>query len=373
MQLRKTFVAALPVIIALTAISFSLKGPFAKGEPNYTETTYYFLTDHLGSVDTVLDDQGNVVERADYLPFGSDRLRITETSAPETDYKFTGKEMDDETGLMYYGARYYDATIGRFISFDPLLLNEGSKPLASVLPNPQALNPYSYVTNNPITMVDETGEYGSDVHYDLTFFLSMAAGLNYGQSKTIATFDQYTDENPATLPLNFKSIEGIEQSIKNTIDGTTGKYHFASFGTALVNTVKALAPKKLSNFGESLHTFQDTYSHAGLNPVTHLFELNSPDLTYNNPEKASAMAESSFKILRGFNMILNGTGGIGADEYEEKTQSIWNFIDPHVSSFILSEDKTNTVIGGSGALSSQNAELSSNGKTKKKEEAISSK
>ncbi|MBU1683096.1 LysM peptidoglycan-binding domain-containing protein [Patescibacteria group bacterium] len=115
-----------------------------------TETTYYFLTDHLGSVDVILDEDGSVVERADYLPFGSDRLRTTETEAPDTDYKFTGKELDGETGLMYYGARYYDPLIGRFTTADPW---EGD------LLNPQTLNKYSYAVNNPLFFLDPTGMY----------------------------------------------------------------------------------------------------------------------------------------------------------------------------------------------------------------------
>ena len=100
-----------------------------------------------------MDDQGKVIERADYLPYGSDRLRIADTDTPETDYKFTGKELDDETGLMYYGARYYDPLLGRFLAEDPW---EGD------LGNPQTLNKYAYVLNNPIKYVDETGEKVSE-------------------------------------------------------------------------------------------------------------------------------------------------------------------------------------------------------------------
>jgi RHS repeat-associated protein len=150
MQLRTILRVALPIIIALILIPFFLKGSFANAQENITETTYYFLTDHLGSVDVVLDEEGNVVERADYLPYGSDRLRVTETTAPETDYKFTGKEMDEESGLYYYGARYYDPLLARFVSRDPW---EGD------LMNPQTLNKYSYAGNNPIFYVDPTGMY----------------------------------------------------------------------------------------------------------------------------------------------------------------------------------------------------------------------
>lgn len=66
---------------------------------------------------------------------------------------FTGKETDEESSLQYFGARYMDNDIGRFISIDPLLL----RAVVSVLNDPQSLNSYAYVRNNPIIFVDPDG------------------------------------------------------------------------------------------------------------------------------------------------------------------------------------------------------------------------
>ena len=71
----------------------------------------YYHTDHLGSTRLVTDEQGNVVSEVQYKAFGK-------TDEEEEDYLFTGKERDS-SGLYYYGARYYDPEIGRFISRDP--------------------------------------------------------------------------------------------------------------------------------------------------------------------------------------------------------------------------------------------------------------
>ncbi|MBU0706299.1 hypothetical protein KJ657_03415 [Patescibacteria group bacterium] len=103
---------ATPIIIGICLLvaGITLLAPHlsaAEGD----ETTYYLLTDHLGSVDVVLDESGNVVERRDYLPYGSARAEVTTPEAPVTAQGFTGKELDDETGLNYYGARYYDSAI----------------------------------------------------------------------------------------------------------------------------------------------------------------------------------------------------------------------------------------------------------------------
>lgn len=125
-----------------------LAGAFVpKAYAEEDEKTYYFLTDHLGSVDVVLDENGEVVERRDFLPYGAERMM--EGADSGTDRGFTGKELDEETGLNYYGARYYDSSAGRFISLDPW---EGD------LSDPQSLNKYAYVRNNPILLVDPTGE-----------------------------------------------------------------------------------------------------------------------------------------------------------------------------------------------------------------------
>ena len=109
----------------------------------------------------VLDEQGDVVERRDYLPYGSERLTDSAPNAPKTDHKFTGKELDSETGLYYYGARYYDPVIGRFTSIDPLVLDEArmtNEDLLSILESPQKLNAYTYALNNPLRYLDPFGE-----------------------------------------------------------------------------------------------------------------------------------------------------------------------------------------------------------------------
>ena len=197
---------ATPVITATYLFAILLNG--ASSAYAQEEKTYYFLNDHLGNVDVILDEDGNVVERADYLPYGDDRLRIEENNAPDTDYGFTGKELDKETGLYYYGARYYDSTIGRFISEDPW---EGD------LANPQTLNKYSYAINNPIFYIDPTGMYvvetgeveEGDTLSGITNQLNEQYGTNYSY-KDIASINNIA--NPDKIK--------IGQTIRiGTLDG----------------------------------------------------------------------------------------------------------------------------------------------------------
>jgi RHS repeat-associated protein len=77
--------------------------------------TCYFSTDHLNSTRLVTNQNGTVVARHDYLPFGEE---VSSNSSDNINQKFTGKERDQETGLDYFGARYYGSALGRFTSPD---------------------------------------------------------------------------------------------------------------------------------------------------------------------------------------------------------------------------------------------------------------
>jgi RHS repeat-associated protein len=118
---------------------------------NSTNKLYFLHGDHLGS--TSLTTCGNAAcgtigaeySRQFYLPYGS--LRATSGSATPTDIGFTGQRLD-ATGLMFYNARYYSPTLGRFISADTMVPGAG---------NPQAFNRYAYTLNNPLNYIDPTG------------------------------------------------------------------------------------------------------------------------------------------------------------------------------------------------------------------------
>ena len=87
----------------------------------------------------ITNASGNVVWRADYLPFGEENV-ITGTL--ENDKKFVGKEQDQETGLYYFGARYMEPMIGRFISPDPVgpVDQKTGKTNQKIILNSQRLN-----------------------------------------------------------------------------------------------------------------------------------------------------------------------------------------------------------------------------------------
>jgi RHS repeat-associated protein len=105
---------------------------------------FYYHPDHLGSSSFITDISGEVYQHIEYFPFGETFIE-ERTDAEYTSYLFNGKELDEETGLYYYGARYYDARISMFYGVDPHAENY------------YPISPYAYVANNPIIRIDPDG------------------------------------------------------------------------------------------------------------------------------------------------------------------------------------------------------------------------
>jgi RHS repeat-associated protein len=124
---------------------------------NSTHPVYY-ISDHLGSTTVLANDDGTPKGETMYYPYGGVRWsNVTDTNH----YKFTGKERDTETGMDYFGARYYGSNMGRWMSPD-----WAGSPVAVPYANygdPRSLNLYGYVRNNPASVADPDG-HDTDGH-----------------------------------------------------------------------------------------------------------------------------------------------------------------------------------------------------------------
>jgi RHS repeat-associated protein len=129
--------------LALVVLTLALTPSIAVAQ----DEVVYYHTDAIGSVRMITDASGAEIERYDFLPFGEP------WSVPATPdvREFAGKERDPESGLDYFGARYYRAVSGRFTSVDPALNIEAA------LVDPQRWNRYSYALNNPLKLIDPDG------------------------------------------------------------------------------------------------------------------------------------------------------------------------------------------------------------------------
>ena len=111
----------------------------------YEKLQFYYHPDHLGSSSYITNLDGEVVQHIEYVPFGE--VFIEErNSIWNTPYLFNAKEFDEETGMYYYGARYYDPRLGLFLSVDRY---------AEKYPNAMA---YNYTINNPINLLEINGD-----------------------------------------------------------------------------------------------------------------------------------------------------------------------------------------------------------------------
>ncbi|CAI9430325.1 hypothetical protein MSHRCOH1_08995 [Candidatus Ornithobacterium hominis] len=122
---------------------------------------YFYHPDHLGSSSYITDREGRITQHTEYIAFGE--VLFEEHSTSKTmPYLFNGKELDTETGLYYYGARYYDPRVSLWLNVDPMMLrdeamdDEDSSNGGVFNPMNNAVYTFSY--QNPVKYVDPDGE-----------------------------------------------------------------------------------------------------------------------------------------------------------------------------------------------------------------------
>jgi RHS repeat-associated protein len=136
----------------LVPLSGTGKYPFFRellGQPSrrdFSGNVCYYWGDHLGTTRIVTDASGNICYDADYYPFQGERTPYVSTCTPA--YKMAAMKFDPESGDYYTLNRSYPPNLGRWMSPDPL---------GGDITNPQSLNRYAYVLNNPATLTDPSG------------------------------------------------------------------------------------------------------------------------------------------------------------------------------------------------------------------------
>jgi RHS repeat-associated protein len=285
---------------------------------------YAIITDQLGTPQQVRNEGQDLVWQGQTTAFGQARVTYAgksnlNASDFEMDLRLPGQIFDKETRLNYNYLRDYDSEVGRYTTPDPAGLTGGT-------------NPYAYVLNNPLTNTDLLGLYQIDVHYYMTFFLAITAGVDTLTARRIALATQYIDDNHDTSPTPAGySIESIKKN-QPALD----RYHFvqagydpartwqqdlykSTFGQDsagyIENRVKNPNSPQLARlltashtaksdpnancnssaqlFGEYLHAFEDTFAHRDKknDPYTaetfgygtgHAVAGENPDYTYNH-------------------------------------------------------------------------------------------
>jgi len=232
--------------------------------------TRYLVADHLGSTRLILDAQGNCSQRIDYAPFGAQLTRSGQpcyTSSTSGLPLFTGQLRDGEsaagtdTGLDYFNARYFWATLGRFSSPDAPLIDQDAM-------DPQSWNLYSYVRNNPLTFKDPSGqdciythtldeeagtvliERGSCSQKGGTYVAgtidSSSVNLNSNSGRLNYAFTGYESQEYtfADLELPDPSIQALQRGVGLAAPGV----NLASEGLMLFGSIVATVPMAIAQY-----------------------------------------------------------------------------------------------------------------------------
>lgn len=150
-SIKRLSVSSMLARLAMAVLLFAIGGQSALAE----RTTTFYHNDALGSVVAASDASGQLLWRKEYAPFGEQ----LDSTAENEKLAYTGKEHDDATGLTYFGARYYDPYLGRFMGVDPAGIDPG---------DPFTFNRYSYGNNNPYRFIDPDGRQSADTSCDET-------------------------------------------------------------------------------------------------------------------------------------------------------------------------------------------------------------
>jgi RHS repeat-associated protein len=195
-----------------------------------TTTKRYLETDHLGSVVSVTDEAGKLVWQDSQTAFGIDGGG---TGTEEYASSFTGKDLDEDVGLYYFNARWYDPNLGRFTSEDPAKDRD---------------NWYAYCGNNPLGRTDPTGLRTGDSSDDVTVTPSGTISVGTGKDEWPTSGSGHSSNNntPSIQPKPKVSVPWYKSILDNAVDIVMDVYEKASdFGKKAVKS--GSASKELGN------------------------------------------------------------------------------------------------------------------------------
>lgn len=222
----------LQLFLMLVLASVSFQSTFAG------ETVTYYHNDALGSPVAATDKNGAVVWREEYKPFGE---RIVKEDGGTNTRWYTGKHQEEETGLSYFGARWYDPNIGRFMAMDPADVDPG---------NHHSFNRYAYANNNPYVYVDPNGQSPLDIGFLLYDIgkLGVALYTGVGVGAAVADVGMSILGVASPIPGTGQALKGLRlaktlDKVKDTSDTLKG-----------LDNARGFVPKKGKEYGSYTNT-----------------------------------------------------------------------------------------------------------------------
>ncbi|MBT0558077.1 hypothetical protein J5309_04915 [Riemerella anatipestifer] len=275
----------------------NVKGGFGYVDNGIEEKNLYFYhPDHLGSSSYITDANGDVNQHTEYMAFGEvlfDEHKVSRRMP----YLFNGKELDSETGLYYYGARYYDARVSLWLGTDPL---SGYNPIMETehyidgqhnggVFNPMNFATYSYTYQNPILYIDPNGKQTFFLHTrNFAPFDRFGGGFEGdGDNRKFSTAKNMSYRIAGTTTIN------LDKFTMSNVRG--GKAHSDWLGTSFSS---AISPTNVDySYADNGRKTQNYYMHIYGKNKALLWGIVSPDIDTNvNLEVSNIKKGQSFDI-----------------------------------------------------------------------------
>ena len=281
----------------------AMKNNFQEGD-SYEKMQFYYHPDHLGSSSYITNLDGEVVQHIEYVPFGE--VFIEErNNIWDTPYLFNAKEFDEETGLYYYGARYYEPRVSLWISTDPMQEKTSN------------ITTYAYCINNPVAYIDHDGKFSkkwmaniSRTWYNL-WHKQKAGPIIENKDATTSkfkyTYNTYSVNNGEfAITSHYKFDTTASQRVQDIGDGIS----LAGYATTL-SVIGAEVGVPMAAFGQTVSSI-GTVSE---------FVLDVANGDYGNSVKSAIYKGIEFLVEKGMKKIVPGYGKkIGEKGFEIGTE-----------------------------------------------------
>ena len=256
----------------------------ASSTDNYEEYSYYIHSDHLGSSSYITDTDGEVSQHVEYVPFGEVFIEELSSSAKlNTPFLFNGKELDEETGLYYYGARYYDPRTSLWLSTDPMELK---------YPN---VSTYAYCLNNPVKLIDILGCEPTEEE------AARMSDYVYGKGNVLLIGGWIESKDNYGISMNHSESGFKSMLFERTVDGVK-EYTYAFAGTDFTSL-----DDWENNISQLVGT-SEQYSIAMNNAKVLVRELKNQELTFVGHSLGGGLAAASAYATNGRAMTFNAAG-----------------------------------------------------------------
>ena len=267
---------------------------FIADDDENVEEIFFYHSDHLGSTSYITDGNGNITQYTAYLPYGE--LLVDEHSSSEDlPYKFNGKELDEETGLYYYGARYMQPVASVWYGVDPL-----TEKYASV-------SGYTYCLGNPIKLVDTDGEKPKPSEA-----ARMAAHI-YGDKKDNILTGGWRVSNKEIKGVKYNTANGLKSALYERVNkkGKVVEYAYVTCGS---ETTRDWFENVAQLKGASLEYAESAYNAMKIsNAIGKDIELTFIGHSQGGGEAALNSLMTSNKNVKGRSAITFNAAGLSAN------------------------------------------------------------